>query len=440
MLGAGIAGLAFIDKLGEAAGLTIVVDGGPTTQKYARKVDVARGSFKLGNPNRYRRFGVGGTSSIWGGNLIPFTREELDSENWGGVGPETHDKLIPALGFFGLKAEAEEISSAWEDLISSAPGRVSTQRMFRKKENRRITLQTSTPKSNVKVIEGLHAVDIQKSELNGKRFKINLVNGAGEQIELHCNCVIIATGGLEAIRLLYNSPNLAIDRSKIGHGFSCHISAVVGVLISRHKSPLKLETRDDVISNEFLHIHGSRRLDDLSWKVTLLDVRNSLLELLPLGLRGFAVFILYLLGSLLGFHCYLINVDGSQTPTPESRVFVNRGGLLVKHAILKKDLDNLEKHLSTIREYFMNVGESRFFKISRAMFLGKSHHLGGLSMANTSNDGLVSRNLELFGEPGVFVLSSAIFPTYSSSNPTLHLVQMALRLTDLFNKPEEKRI
>ncbi len=433
MLGAGIAGLAFIEQLSEAAGVTIVVDGGATTQKYASNVGVARGSFKLGNPSRYRRFGVGGTSTIWVGNLIPFTQEELNSEDWGDIGAKTHDKLEHALRFFGLGAKAEEIHSAWKDLISSPPGRVSTQRMFRKRESLQIALKTSTPKSNIKVIEGLHAVDIEKSEISGKRYKINLVNAAGETIELHCNQVIIAAGGLETIRLLSNSRNLDIERNRLGKGFSCHISAVVGILISKQNSPLRLETSEDVISTEFLHIHGSRRVDDLSWKVTLLNVRDSLLELAPLGLRGFAIFLVYLIGSVCGLHCYLINVDGSQTPTPESRVFVSGGRLIVEHKILKKDLVNLEKTLSTIREYFMNSGSTHFLKIRRAMFLGKSHHLGGVGMSAAPEQGLVSSSLELFAEPGVFVLSTAVFPTYSSSNPTLHLVQMAMVLADSFN-------
>jgi choline dehydrogenase-like flavoprotein len=54
-------------------------------------------------------------------------------------------------------------------------------------------------------------------------------------------------------------------------------------------------------------------------------------------------------------------------------------------------------------------------------------------MANEAEDGIVDGNLEVMGEPGLFICSTAVFPTYSSANPTLMLVQLAIGLADFMS-------
>jgi choline dehydrogenase-like flavoprotein len=57
-----------------------------------------------------------------------------------------------------------------------------------------------------------------------------------------------------------------------------------------------------------------------------------------------------------------------------------------------------------------------------------NHHMGGMRMALSPEDGVVDPNLRLHGTRNVYVCSSAVFPTSSFSNPTHTLLALAARL------------
>ena len=66
-------------------------------------------------------------------------------------------------------------------------------------------------------------------------------------------------------------------------------------------------------------------------------------------------------------------------------------------------------------------------------FASGNHHLGGTVMGSSELDGVVSRNLDVFGMEGLFVLSSSIFPRGGFANPTLSVVALAHRLAAHLN-------
>jgi choline dehydrogenase-like flavoprotein len=57
-----------------------------------------------------------------------------------------------------------------------------------------------------------------------------------------------------------------------------------------------------------------------------------------------------------------------------------------------------------------------------------SHHMGGMKMAVSGADGVVTPDLRLHGTRNAFVCSSAVFPTSGYSNPTHTLLALAVRL------------
>lgn len=58
------------------------------------------------------------------------------------------------------------------------------------------------------------------------------------------------------------------------------------------------------------------------------------------------------------------------------------------------------------------------------------HHMGGTRMAETAVQGVVDRNLRIFGMENAYVLGSSVFPHAGHANPTYTIVQLALRLGD----------
>jgi choline dehydrogenase-like flavoprotein len=59
-----------------------------------------------------------------------------------------------------------------------------------------------------------------------------------------------------------------------------------------------------------------------------------------------------------------------------------------------------------------------------------NHHLGTARMSDDPKSGVVDANLKVHGIANLFVAGSSAFPTYGSSNPTMNLVALTLRLAD----------
>lgn len=59
-----------------------------------------------------------------------------------------------------------------------------------------------------------------------------------------------------------------------------------------------------------------------------------------------------------------------------------------------------------------------------------AHHMGTTRMAATPEFGVVDRDCKVFGTENLYVAGSSIFATSGASNPTMPLLQFALRLAD----------
>ena len=59
-----------------------------------------------------------------------------------------------------------------------------------------------------------------------------------------------------------------------------------------------------------------------------------------------------------------------------------------------------------------------------------NHHMGGARMSSSSAEGVVNKELQVWGVPNLYICSAAVFPTASHSNPTLTLLALAARLAD----------
>jgi len=61
------------------------------------------------------------------------------------------------------------------------------------------------------------------------------------------------------------------------------------------------------------------------------------------------------------------------------------------------------------------------------------HHMGGARMAANAGEGVVDRDLRVFGCANLSVLGAATFPSGSFANPTLTAIALALRLAERLN-------
>lgn len=62
--------------------------------------------------------------------------------------------------------------------------------------------------------------------------------------------------------------------------------------------------------------------------------------------------------------------------------------------------------------------------------LAGRHHMGGTRMGHTPEAGVVDVDCRVFGQANLYIAGSSVFPSGGHANPTLTLVQLALRLAD----------
>jgi choline dehydrogenase-like flavoprotein len=83
-------------------------------------------------------------------------------------------------------------------------------------------------------------------------------------------------------------------------------------------------------------------------------------------------------------------------------------------------------------------GMIRLNKKARGEWLAKmewgNHHLGTTRMSDDPKRGVVDAQSQVHGVGNLYIAGSSVFPTYGSSNPTMNLVALTLRLADRLKK------
>lgn len=143
--------------------------------------------------------------------------------------------------------------------------------------------------------------------------------------------------------------------------------------------------------------------------------------------------------------CHL-DIECEQLPSRDSRVMLSRekDELGMPKTMLDWRITDLEKH--TVREY-LHIFRSEWDRLG----LGKAkweasifddgdewlgvcrdtyHHAGTARMGLSPADGVVDRDLKVFGFSNLYIGSTSVFPTSSCANPTLTMMALCVRLSD----------
>ncbi|SMF75338.1 GMC oxidoreductase [Pseudobacteriovorax antillogorgiicola] len=96
------------------------------------------------------------------------------------------------------------------------------------------------------------------------------------------------------------------------------------------------------------------------------------------------------------------------------------------------DLVSMEKSLGYVRQifsdrYFEFVHEDKDIDWKNS-FTSAAHHVGTLRMAKGPEDGVVDKNLKVFGLDNLYVCDGSVFPTSGNVNSGLTIVALAFRL------------
>lgn len=496
IVGAGAVGLALGITLARAGRRVTLLEAGPSTlpaDYRAHNIGPNTGAHHAGLIEG-RMKALGGTTRLWGGQLVPFGPSDFrqtyaGKPHW----PIDHTTLSPwfarAYDLLGVPEEARAPTDVWRRIggkpIDLGENLAATMNLwlpvadFAKLFEREIAALPG-----LRIVSGMEASALEFAA-DGRIMAVTARGPDGGEHRISAPQIVLANGTMEISRLLLRAAVAApacpfADNPHIGRGFIDHFHGLVGrieradvarlragfenIHVERRKYSIKIRASDAFLERHgiancaaTLNASGSIRgalsdMRDLTRRLfanggwprlgeTLVEAMRTLRLLAPV-LWAYLVrrrsYSLFDRGILLG-------LEIEQIPLAESRLFldpaapVESAAIGLHWAFDGRELDAAALFCAELARAFKEHGlgtivlDPRVPARDPALFddlHDAFHHMGGACMADSAREGVVDRDLRVFGCANLSVLGAAVFPSGSFANPTLTAIALALRLAD----------
>ena len=494
IIGAGTIGLYLAHILYEKnPSLEIcIIESGPEspTVKFNAESSESKGKEHLGTLNG-RASGIGGTSSLWGGQMAEFERSDFERENskW----PIPYDeiksyyqKVYKRLGMGNVQSDIY-YDQTYGDLIddNGVIDRIYTRwlkepkfyNLFKKDilKNKKIKILTNTSANDIKFIEK-KAVSIDCISKNLGNISLNAKNFIFASGTIGINQFFLSTQGTSNVPWKNNN--------NIGKYFQDHLGGVIGTLDIKDKElfqkyfenswvkgikiqpKLKLSS-ESVLSQKngvvIFFTYKSKYEDSIiRLKLSIKNIFKNFSK--PSVAQSFKdlYFIKKELASIIckflfkkRIHAVFemkdsvqVNVQSEQIPVIESEIKLNKNHNL-RSGLSKVDVfwscvgDEAIaiKKISTEVNLFLKskgVGEinykSNFLQMNNKelteSLYDTNHQCGGMVISDLKDSGVVDKNCKVWDTDNVWIAGSAVFPSSSHANSTLTALALAERMVD----------
>lgn len=489
IIGAGIAGIVLAVSLYKKGKKVLLIETGKFKEDefYQNLNQVVQSGKNLVNATWGRKRVIGGTGTAWGGQSLPFSSIDFQERNWveNSGWPINYLDLVP---FYNEANRFMNIDDLDYDFDIFTLLRLHKTSFDDKLINYHFSKWAPEPdlsrlykvllRQHIPVLFNANVVAVDIDE-NGKADSISIKNLNCDTFNLKVKQLLIATGAIEASRLLLMSRN-RVDRGIgsssgwLGRCFMDHPCITVGEIDT--KDPIKLQKVFN--THRYSGRNYSLRLslsEEIQRNYQLLNASAGVMFYYPENvinpydtLRN--IFRLKNIGQL---PIILKNADAYLNTLS----FLIKHKLLYKHNAIPKLVFMLEQEpvresfidLSNHYDYFGNAKARINWTISKKTWhtliyainlvnkelqrleIGEvkiadginlnngewsdllsdvNHHMGGTRMSNFQHEGVVNSDLCVWGHENIFVCSSSVFPTGSHSNPTLTLMALCLRLVN----------
>jgi choline dehydrogenase-like flavoprotein len=119
-----------------------------------------------------------------------------------------------------------------------------------------------------------------------------------------------------------------------------------------------------------------------------------------------------------------VEIDWQLTPIDKSTV--QQATIMAGKIFATKDIGRVR-----VRDWVFD--SAKIIPTTEEDEVGGNHHMGTTRMADSQQNGVVNKNLQIFGVENLYIGGSSVFTTSGYSNPTLTIVQLSLRLAEYLN-------
>lgn len=503
-MGAGVAGLIAATRLASNKGLRVVVVESGLRQFDAaldalNEIDNPASNYPARLPRRFR--GLGGTSLLWAGKLLPLTRSDalprpyLDLEGWPFDVAELDRYTRDIESLMGVDHESYEedasshldpdslLSRNDQDFVLRWP-----KRPMLENHNLAHVLRHEIEKlDNLEIWLGATVARFEADSASGKIASLRATNHAGQTLNVAATQYLIAAGALESTRLLLladrqlNRP-ISRDGDVLGRYFNDHLGLKVATLrpIDWGATNRALSDRSRLSAARHLHFelrpevqraHGTGSayfdvgavLPASSALPKIRAILNSIRSGAPRLSLGDLRDVVQDLPSLL-WHtqwqlmrrqkywprqtdlqvmvwveqlphwqnrvCLSDQIDGLQMP--RTRLEWTKTDVEEKtFRIMVEKVDTYwRRHLASFCELEWSSAVLRPDGRLADAAEDLAHPAGSTRMGTTPFNSVIDSNLVVHRIPNLAVVSSSVFPTSGSANPTLTVMQLAMRAAD----------
>lgn len=402
---------------------------------------------------------LGGTSNHWAGRCRPFEPSDFS------VGPpvklpgwpiafaemERHlpqamaiVDLAPNSGFKTINASLDGADFEADRFLLSPPTRFAQK--YAKELNETEGLD---------VFINCNCVDLEFDRQSGRIATIIVSDYDLHREHVSAKHFILATGAIENARQLLNSESLAAGgvvtaESLVGKCFMEHLNVELGTFIL--KDGQGTDSRQYFTTDAFVKEHGSGKGNVSASLVAEVKSYGRLA-----AIKGFFENLVCDVGGaqkiefITKFACPGDGVIGTlieQFPNLDSRVSLleERDALGMRKTTIHWELSPADRN--TVKAIGLEMAKCfaeaglGFVRLEECVYdvtvplkvSPHAHHMGTTRMATAPAFGVVDENCKVFGVENLYVAGSSVFATGGASNPTMPLLQLALRLADYLNQ------
>jgi choline dehydrogenase-like flavoprotein len=497
VIGAGAVGLYAAAQLVNRGRHVVVIEaGGADLGRFDADSYVS-----VGHPHTGIRLGrgrsLGGTTSLWGGQLVEFQPIDFAGRAWmeGSRWPVSYEEIAPyyrpTYENLGLPKRLLNDDEVWRGVSCSRPDlgpefEVFFTRWMRVPNFAELFARQIQSDERMSVLTGHSAVGFRGT--GGRLTAVRVTGRDGEKQWIEGGTFILAAGTIENARLLLHAAQDSDweapwrGNENTGRYFQDHLGGPIGsmhpadkgkffqrfcnVLNAGNKFQPKIRLANEVLTRKAVYntqaffAFESEISEHLVYLKQFLKAAlygrkpAGVLDLLRRSTR-MARYLAPLMWKYVWDHRVfvpstakiILQVQTEHAPCAESRILIDEGhrdafGLprvILDWRLGGDELASIRSFAVQIREALRSAGigdlriDEDLLALRRSFLtrLGDTYHQsGGAIMGNSEQDGVVDRNLRVFGTENLYVAGASVFRTTSNANVTFTAVALTTRLVD----------